>query len=87
VVTIEFHEKLALKAKSRLTDLDIRNVRFFAGEGTDFDGPLGMFDVIVVYAACYTRPLSLLKLLRPDGRLSSRWGLSTSSRSPSPLTT
>jgi len=69
VATIEFHEELALRAKKRLADLDITNVRFFAGDGTDFDGPLGMFDVIVVYAACYTRPLSLLKLLRPDGRL------------------
>jgi protein-L-isoaspartate(D-aspartate) O-methyltransferase len=67
VVTVEFHESLALGAKERLARLRVKNVRFFAGEGTDREELLGPFDGILVLAACQKRPLSLVRSLKEKG--------------------
>lgn len=69
VISIEYHEKLALKAKSRLLKYNVDNVRYFCGEGTDYKQPLGVFDAVIVWGACQKRPLSLLANLKPAGTL------------------
>lgn len=69
VVTVEFNEQLASAAKKRLASAGMDNVRFFAGDGTCFESEGDAFDVIIVFASCYTRPLSLLRLLRAEGRM------------------
>lgn len=69
VVSIEFIEKLAVSAKERISDCGLRNVRLFSGDGTAFDEEIGMFDVIIILAACYTRPINLIRNLKVGGRL------------------
>jgi len=69
VVTIEINEDLAGTAKTRHERLRIRNTRFFAGDGTDPDEALGPFDAIIVWGACFARPLLLAAFLEPGGRL------------------
>ncbi len=69
VVTIEIDEKLAASAKTRHELLRIRNTRFFTGDGTDPDESLGPFDAIIVWGACFARPLLLAAFLGPGGRL------------------
>lgn len=67
VFTIDCEEEFAVSAKERLKKLKIGNVRFFCGDGTAIQQPLMPFDVIMIFAACYYRPLNLLKILKRDG--------------------
>ena len=67
VFTIEYHEELAKFAKNRLEHLKIKNITFFAGEATGLDKPVGLFDAIIVFAACNKRPLTLLQNLKEKG--------------------
>jgi len=69
VITIEFLENLAIAAKERIRDHGFRNIRLYAGDGTTFEEEIGMFDAIVVFAACYTRPISLIRNLKVGGRI------------------
>ncbi len=69
VVTIELSEELALSAKKHLLDCGVSNVRQFAGSGTEFDAPLGMFDAVIVCAACRKRPLPLVRRLKARGKM------------------
>jgi protein-L-isoaspartate(D-aspartate) O-methyltransferase len=69
IITIEYHEPLARAAKERLTHLHCTNIRFFAGEGTNIDEPLGLFDAIIIFAACRKRPLSLSSNLQSGGTI------------------
>jgi protein-L-isoaspartate(D-aspartate) O-methyltransferase len=69
IITIEYHEALARAAKERLTDLNCSNIRFFAGEGTNIVEPLGLFDAIIIFAACPKRPLSLSSNLQDGGTI------------------
>jgi protein-L-isoaspartate(D-aspartate) O-methyltransferase len=69
IVTIEYHEALARPAKERLSYLNLNNVRFFAGEGTSIQEPLGFFDSIIIFAACRKRPLSLSGNLKNGGTI------------------
>jgi protein-L-isoaspartate(D-aspartate) O-methyltransferase len=67
VVTVEFHEELALSAKEKVISNGHRNVRFFSGDATDLGEKLGSFDGIIIYAACTQTPFSLVSLLKTNG--------------------
>lgn len=69
IVTIEYHEDLARPAKERLSNLHLNNARFFAGEGTSIQEPLGLFDAIIIFAACHKRPLALSSYLKDGGTI------------------
>ena len=68
IVTIEYKENLAKKAKERVINSGHFNVRFFAGEATELSVNLGEFDGIIIYPACSHGPLPLLALLKENGR-------------------
>ena len=69
IVTTEFYEELALQAKERVIGMGSRNVKFFAGDGTDSDyiDPEWQFDGLIVFAACIKTPYSIVNLLKPGG--------------------
>ncbi|OHD65253.1 MAG: hypothetical protein A2176_05280 [Spirochaetes bacterium RBG_13_51_14] len=67
LVTIEYHEDLARSAKERFIGEGFTNARFFSGDATDFDGPLGEFDAVIVFAACVRTPYFLINAVKPDG--------------------
>jgi protein-L-isoaspartate(D-aspartate) O-methyltransferase len=67
VVTIEYHEDLARLAKERVIGEGFSATRFYAGDATDFDGPLGEFDAVVVFAACMRTPYFLINTVKPGG--------------------
>ncbi len=67
VVTIEYHEDLARLAKERVIGEGHPGVRFYAGDATDFDGPLGDFDAVIVFAACMRTPYFLINTVKPGG--------------------
>ncbi len=69
VNTIERIEPLLTRAKERLKELGIRNVRFRHGDGTLGWKAHAPFDGILVAAAPLTVPEALLKQLRVGGRL------------------
>lgn len=69
VVTVEYNEELARNAKSKLASTGITNIKFFAGDGTELNRDLGMFDAIIIHAACKKRPLSLLANLKNGGKM------------------
>ncbi len=68
IITEEYYEELALSAKERLTNLEISNVKFFAGNIFEYNHP-ELFDSIVIFAAYYERPLYLTRLLKEDGTI------------------
>ncbi len=67
VVTVEFHEDLARSAKERVIGQGYGNARFYAGDATDFDGPLGLYDAVIVFAACSRTPYFLINAVKPGG--------------------
>jgi protein-L-isoaspartate(D-aspartate) O-methyltransferase len=67
--SIERVEPLINRAKVRLRDLDIRNVRFKHGDGLKGWPTLAPFDGILAAAAPLTIPDVLLQQLAPGGRL------------------
>lgn len=67
VVTIEYHEDLARTAKERVIGHGFNSTRFYAGDATDFDGPLGLFDSVIVFAACSRTPYFLINAVKPGG--------------------
>jgi len=69
VNTIERIEPLLVRAKERLKELGMRNVRFRHGDGTVGWKAHSPFDGILVAAAPLTVPEALLKQLRVGGRL------------------
>lgn len=69
VITVEDNEQLAIKAKNRITDAGIENVRFFAGDATDPEMSLETFDGIIVFAACLQTPLTLINSLSDNGAI------------------
>jgi protein-L-isoaspartate O-methyltransferase len=66
-VTIEYHEELARLAKEHVIGEGHPGVRFYAGDATDFDGPLGDFDAVIVFAACMRTPYFLINTVKPGG--------------------
>jgi protein-L-isoaspartate(D-aspartate) O-methyltransferase len=69
VYTIERIEPLLTRARERLKELGIRNVRFRHGDGTQGWKAHAPFDGILVAAAPLTVPEALLKQLKVGGRL------------------
>jgi protein-L-isoaspartate(D-aspartate) O-methyltransferase len=67
--TIERIEPLLVRARERLKELGIRNVRFRHGDGTLGWKAHAPFDGILVAAAPLTVPEALVKQLRVGGRL------------------
>jgi protein-L-isoaspartate(D-aspartate) O-methyltransferase len=67
--TLERIEPLLTRARERLKELGIRNVRFRHGDGSLGWKAHGPFDGILVAAAPLTVPEALLKQLRAGGRL------------------
>jgi protein-L-isoaspartate(D-aspartate) O-methyltransferase len=67
--TIERIEPLLTRAKERLKELGIRNVRFRHGDGTLGWKAHAPFDGILVAAAPLVVPEALLKQLKVGGRL------------------
>src|SRR6267378_1360732 len=69
VYTIERIEPLLARARERLKELGIRNVRFRHGDGTLGWKSHAPFDGILVAAAPLTVPEALIRQLRVGGRL------------------
>jgi protein-L-isoaspartate(D-aspartate) O-methyltransferase len=69
VATIERIEPLLARARERLKELGIRNVRFRHGDGSLGWKTQGPFDGILVAAAPLAVPEALLKQLKVGGRL------------------
>jgi protein-L-isoaspartate(D-aspartate) O-methyltransferase len=67
VATVEYYESLAQRAKERIRSDGFGSVRFFCGDATDFDEPIGEFDALVIFAACIRTPYSVLNMLKPGG--------------------
>ncbi len=67
VVTVEYFEDLAVKAKERLVKNGHENIRFFAGDATEKVVEPGEFDAVLVLAGCMNPPYSLLNMLRVGG--------------------
>jgi protein-L-isoaspartate(D-aspartate) O-methyltransferase len=69
IYTIERIEPLVTRAKERIKELGIRNVRFRHGDGTQGWKPHAPFDGILVAAAPLVVPEELIKQLKVGGRL------------------
>jgi len=69
IYTIERVEPLVARAKERIKELGIRNVRFRHGDGTLGWKPHAPFDGILVAAAPLVVPEELIKQLKVGGRL------------------
>jgi protein-L-isoaspartate(D-aspartate) O-methyltransferase len=67
VVSVEYYEELALNAKERIAKYKIKNVKFLTGDITELDGLTGLFDGIIIFAACASRPLFLADHLKEKG--------------------
>ncbi len=67
VVTIEFHEGLAVAARDRLKSSGFDNIKFYAGDGTDNREDLGFFDALIVLCGCSSNPYSVINLLNDEG--------------------
>jgi protein-L-isoaspartate(D-aspartate) O-methyltransferase len=69
IYSIERIEPLYLRAKLRLDELELRNVRLKHGDGTQGWKSIAPFDGILVAAAPVAVPEALFKQLRVGGRL------------------
>jgi protein-L-isoaspartate(D-aspartate) O-methyltransferase len=69
IYSIERIEPLLERARERLRDLDIRNVRFKHGDGAEGWASQGPFDAILMAAAPHALPQKLLDQLAEGGRL------------------
>ncbi len=69
IVTVDYYEELALSAKERLAGLKIKNVTFLAGDIMELGGLSGLFDGIIIFAACASRPLFLADYLKQKGKI------------------
>ena len=69
IYTVERIPELLRKAKQRLRQLDIYNVRFRLGDGWQGWPKYGPYDGIIVAAAAAELPQKLLEQLAPGGRL------------------
>ena len=66
VVTIEYHEKLAMEAKERLISNGFFNVKFIAGDFSELDDAAGYFDAVIIHAGCIHSPYAALNLLKKN---------------------
>jgi protein-L-isoaspartate(D-aspartate) O-methyltransferase len=69
LITVEYYEELALSTKERLAKLKIKNVKFLTGDIMEMESLPGMFDGIIIFAACARRPLFLTDYLKGRGKI------------------
>lgn len=69
IYSVERIEGLQRRARERLKELGIRNVRFRVGDGAEGWVTQGPFDGIIVAAAPLSVPEALINQLAPGGRL------------------
>jgi protein-L-isoaspartate(D-aspartate) O-methyltransferase len=69
VFSIERHSALAAKARATIAALGYDNVQMFTGDGTVGLPSYAPFDAIIVSAAAFQVPPSLLSQLREGGRM------------------
>jgi len=69
VHSIDRHADLVNKAKKVTKDLEINNIHFYIGDGSQGLPDLAPFDAILITAAAPTVPAPLLKQLNVGGRL------------------
>ncbi len=69
VCTIEIYNKLLNQAKKRILKLNLKNVNFILGNGTEGWNAKVLFDAIIVSAASEIIPDKLLKNLKNHGCL------------------
>ena len=69
VYTIEIHDILLSKAKKRIKKLNLKNIIFKLGNGTEGWQNKALFDAIIVSAASEIIPDKLLENLKNQGRL------------------
>lgn len=67
VYAVERHRELALKARERMTALDMSNVTIKTGDGTQGWPEQAPFDRIILSCAAEDAPSTLLEQLRPGG--------------------
>ncbi|MFH0975927.1 MAG: methyltransferase domain-containing protein [Spirochaetota bacterium] len=67
IVTVEYYEDFAISAKERLSKLKINNVKYLTGDVMDLDDMPVLFDGIIIFAACPSRPLFLMPYLKEKG--------------------
>jgi protein-L-isoaspartate(D-aspartate) O-methyltransferase len=67
IVTIEYNEKLAADAKTRLISKGFFNIKFLAGDCSELDDTAGVFDAVIVHAGCMHSPYAALNLLKRNG--------------------
>ena len=75
VVTIEYHEELALSAKEKFRHIGINNINSFSGDAKNIESITDKFDGIVIFAACSQRPLFLIRFLVKKGLMVFPMGL------------
>jgi protein-L-isoaspartate(D-aspartate) O-methyltransferase len=68
VVTIEYHEELALSAKDRIINLGIKNVKFLTGNAFEYEAAVP-FNGAIIFAAYHERPLYMFQFLKKDGTI------------------
>ena len=69
VCTIEIHGKLINKAKKRIEKLNLKNIIFKLGNGTEGWQNKALFDAIIISAASEIIPAKLLENLKNQGSL------------------
>lgn len=69
VCTIEIYDKLLNQAKRRILKLDLKNIDFKLGNGTEGWKDKILFDAIIISAASKTIPVKLLENLKNHGCL------------------
>jgi protein-L-isoaspartate(D-aspartate) O-methyltransferase len=67
VVTIERLERLSERARGLLSELGVRNVEFFVGDGTLGNPERGPYDRVIVTASAPAIPEPLYEQLKPGG--------------------
>lgn len=67
LVSVDYYEEIALKAKERLLLQGLKNIKFYAGDFTLDYEDVGVFDAIIIFAGCRKRPIQLLNALKPGG--------------------
>lgn len=69
VVSLELNAELVARARENLRNAGIQNVEVRQGDGATITAADGSFDAVVLSGSVTEVPASLLKLLKPGGRL------------------
>ena len=69
IISIEYNEDLALRAKPKVISEGCYNVKFLAGDAGENPDQIGEFDGIIVFAACVQRPFSFINILKDNGSI------------------